>query len=263
MSAARLSKTSRLDPLASLRAILRPWRLHFYLSIDSTNTEARRLRESGNLSAPAVLWAETQTAGRGRGGSQWVSPAGSLTATFVVPVNPAIEAHLIPLYAGLAVRNVVAATVPTGDSVTVKWPNDVYIAGRKVCGILCERLTQPAGNPVDLIGIGINVSSVPSDFASSISGRIATLAAEGARVTPHELLSQLATELHVRLLQTPLPWPLAAAEFRQHCHLTGRRLRVTVSPESLAVIGTCHGIDDDGFLRLDDRRIISGHVEIL
>jgi BirA family transcriptional regulator, biotin operon repressor / biotin---[acetyl-CoA-carboxylase] ligase len=268
----RASKDHEDLGLTALKERLRPWRLHHYSTIDSTNLEARRLRGAGGLSAPAIVWATTQTAGRGRGGNQWVSPGGSLTATFVLPAEEGMEPHLVPLYAGLAVRSVVEAVLPVGggDAVTLKWPNDVYIGGRKVSGILCERVggTGPSGGggAVDLIGIGVNVSCVPHDFSQVLVRSVATLAAEGAVSAPEAVLCALADELKGRLLRTRAPWPVAAAEFRRHCHLTGKRLRIVVSPEVEAITGVCGGIDDDGFLQVETalgaQRVVSGHVEL-
>src|SRR3954470_17990529 len=113
----------RLD---DLRTALRPFRLHWFPELGSTNDHAAALRKAGELFAPAVVLAGRQTAGRGRGGNTWWSGPGCLTVTFVLPVDERLAAHQVPLIAWLAVRNA-AAELAGSDAVKLKWPNDLVV----------------------------------------------------------------------------------------------------------------------------------------
>jgi BirA family biotin operon repressor/biotin-[acetyl-CoA-carboxylase] ligase len=129
--------------------------IRHYDSIDSTNDEARRLAEAGEK-GPLWIVAREQTKGRGRRGRTWVSQAGNLFATLLMPAprHPGQFAFV----AGLAAGEVVAGWAPLA-SVALKWPNDVLLNGKKVCGILLEGL----GRDTFAIGIGINLAGHPMD----------------------------------------------------------------------------------------------------
>src|SRR5690349_2367368 len=105
--------------------------------IGSTNDRAMELAVERDLPVPALVIAERQIAGRGRGGNVWRSGAGALTFSLVIerPAGlPRERMALLSLAAGLAAREAVVGAAP-GHDVKVKWPNDVYLDGRKVCGI--------------------------------------------------------------------------------------------------------------------------------
>src|SRR5205085_1483838 len=108
-------------------------------------------------------------AGRGREANTWWSSGGSLTVTFVLPVDPQIAPHQLPLIAGLAARN--AAAELTGDEhIQLKWPNDLLYRGRKIGGLLCERVLK-----ADLIGLGLNVNLAPGRAPKDLRYRINSL----------------------------------------------------------------------------------------
>jgi len=130
--------------------------------IDSTNDEARRLAAGGER-GPVWITAGRQTAGRGRRGRKWESPAGNLAATLLLaPARPAGECAQLSFVSALAASDMVASFTPDVD-IKVKWPNDVLANGRKISGILLESASQGA-DPVFLaIGIGMNLKTHPSD----------------------------------------------------------------------------------------------------
>ncbi|HXE54290.1 MAG TPA: hypothetical protein VN541_14800, partial [Tepidisphaeraceae bacterium] len=117
-----------------LREQLKPFRLHWYPRLRSTNDHAALLRRRGDLFAPAVVLTGHQTAGRGRGGNTWWSRAGSLTVTFVLAADDRVQPHQLPLVAGLAVRNA-AAELARDPGIQLKWPNDLLYRGRKLAGL--------------------------------------------------------------------------------------------------------------------------------
>lgn len=145
--------------------------LHLRLA-DSTNERGRELAERGAPTGTVVTAAE-QSAGRGRRGRAWSAPAGRalLYSAILRPLGP--EHALLPLAAPVAVCEAIEAVVPVACA--IKWPNDVWIAQRKVAGVLIE--TRPPEWAV--IGIGINVAIAEQDFpadlrwpATSIGGGI-------------------------------------------------------------------------------------------
>src|SRR4051794_6069296 len=110
--------------LDRLRDGIKPFRLHWFPSLRSTNDHAAVLRERGDLYAPAIVLTGNQTAGRGRGEHSWWSSEGCITVTFVFPIDGDLAPHHIPLLAGLAVRNA-AAEITGNPDVQLKWPNDI------------------------------------------------------------------------------------------------------------------------------------------
>jgi BirA family transcriptional regulator, biotin operon repressor / biotin---[acetyl-CoA-carboxylase] ligase len=130
-----------------------------YASIDSTNTEARRLFETGER-GPLFLLADEQTQGKGRMERNWVSAKGNCHSTLLLPLRSDISViPQIGFVAALAVADVVAKYA----SVQIKWPNDVLINGAKVSGILSEVVSQ---SPLTVaVGCGINVEHAPTGLA--------------------------------------------------------------------------------------------------
>lgn len=135
-------------------------------SCGSTMDEARRLAEQGAEDGTVVV-ADEQTQGRGRRGRTWFSPRGALLATLVVrPASPPASVSLLPLAAGLAlVRSIERLTRAPAR---LKWPNDVWIDGRKVAGVLVE--TRIVGERVEwaLVGLGVNVDVKREDLPSDV-----------------------------------------------------------------------------------------------
>jgi BirA family biotin operon repressor/biotin-[acetyl-CoA-carboxylase] ligase len=135
--------------------------------VDSTNTQARRLFEDGRARVPTMVRARRQTQGRGRGDHAWWSDEGSLTITLALDasalgVGPTREPRLA-LAAAVAVVEAVAPFVPDA-ALGVRWPNDVESGGRKLSGILPERV----GERGVLIGIGLNVRTRLDDTPEAI-----------------------------------------------------------------------------------------------
>lgn len=128
---------------------------------DSTNAEARRRAEAGET-GPLWITARRQTAGRGRRGRTWQGEAGDLAATLLLTTrrSPA-EAAQITFIAALAVVDLLDAFAPP-SLVTIKWPNDVMLAGEKASGVLVESGAHPAGGLWLAVGIGVNLAHAPT-----------------------------------------------------------------------------------------------------
>lgn len=137
------------------------WRLATYDVVGSTNDEAKRLLRAG---APefTVVWALAQRSGRGRDGRVWSSPAGNLYASLLLrPRGTPLEAAQLGFVTALAIGEALAARVP---EITLKWPNDVLQAGRKIAGILLETEGVTATGVEGLVsGFGVNVAHHPAE----------------------------------------------------------------------------------------------------
>jgi BirA family biotin operon repressor/biotin-[acetyl-CoA-carboxylase] ligase len=157
--------------------------------IDSTNEEAKRLAAAG---APAgtLVWAGEQLAGRGRRGRGWTSPPGNLYMSLLLrPDRVTAVACQLNFVTAVALAETVAALLPPGASVALKWPNDVLINGAKVSGILLEAAAA-ADRVIDwmVIGVGVNIVSHPPDTPYPAT----SLQCERVRSTPAVVLEAFA-----------------------------------------------------------------------
>lgn len=165
--------------------------IRHYDSLDSTNEEARRLAQAGER-GPLWIVAREQTAGRGRYGRQWASPAGNLFSTVLLrPARPADVCAQLSFAAALAAADAVASFAPQ-SSVTLKWPNDVLLQGRKVAGILLESSGGAHGRALDwlAVGTGINLMSYPREVEFPAVSLAEVL---GHAPEPEDALQRLAT----------------------------------------------------------------------
>jgi BirA family biotin operon repressor/biotin-[acetyl-CoA-carboxylase] ligase len=141
------------------------WALHELDEVDSTN------RHSASLPEWSAVTALTQTAGRGRHDRRWVSDAGGLWLSAVVPAPGEFERwSLLPLAAGLAVCHALTSFGLAGHR--LRWPNDIMIGPAKLAGILVERFRPTTA----IVGIGINFDNRPEDTDPALAGAVARLA---------------------------------------------------------------------------------------
>lgn len=250
--------------LCGLRSGLKPFRLHWFPRLRSTNDHAAELRRRGELFAPAVVLTGRQTAGRGRGAHAWWSGRGCITVTFVFPVDDRIAPHQLPLTAGMAVRDA-AAQLAGNDGVQLKWPNDIVYDGRKLAGLLCER-----AHKADLVGLGLNVNldHTSDPCPRPLRRRVASLAEIAGRdLDLTTVLSTVAVHLHRMVSRaTEQPFEVLVRQYDTHHALIGQTVSISDGADSTAVSGRCEGLDPMGRLLLRARghlhRIISGHVTV-
>ena len=248
--------------LAHLRERLKPVRLYYFPRLRSTNDHAAALRRRGKLFAPAAVLTSRQISGRGRGQNTWWSSAGSLTVTFVLPVDEHIGPHQLPLIAGLAVRNA-AAELTQDQRVQLKWPNDILFNWKKVGGLLCERVLN-----ADLVGIGLNVNVDPARAPATLRDQITSLARiRGRMLDMTEALIIVAAHLRVALRRAvEHPFAGLLREYDAHHALLGRKVGVTTAPGEAVLRGRCQGLDSTGRLVLRERaklhHLIAGQVEV-
>jgi BirA family biotin operon repressor/biotin-[acetyl-CoA-carboxylase] ligase len=159
---------------------------HFRVT-DSTNARARELVEAG---APhgTIVTADEQTAGRGRQGRTWTAPPGKALLYSAV-LRPLDERHLLlPLAVPLAVCEAAEELAP-GIECQIKWPNDIWIEGRKLAGVLIEAKPQDGWA---VIGVGLNLSIAPSEFPPHLQDTAVSIlsALEGGRESPRRCLAK-------------------------------------------------------------------------
>ena len=160
---------------------------------DSTNAEARRRAEAGETGS---LWivARRQSAGRGRRGRRWESDTGNLAATLLILTQKsAADAAQVTFVAALAVADLLEAFVPP-ERVTIKWPNDVLIAGDKAAGILVESGAHETGGLWLAVGIGVNLAHAPDDTERPATSMAAHLRSDIAYAPPVEAAAGVLAE---------------------------------------------------------------------
>jgi len=159
------------------------WQIHRYQDVASTNDVAAQLAERG-ADEGSVVVAEAQSAGRGRHGRAWSSPAGAgLYVSTVLRPRPEV-ALLLTIAAGVSIAEGIQAA--SGLSPSVKWPNDVFVGARKLAGVLAEAGMSATGVSHVVVGFGINV--LPAAFPPDVASRATSLEGELGRPVDRGLL---------------------------------------------------------------------------
>jgi BirA family biotin operon repressor/biotin-[acetyl-CoA-carboxylase] ligase len=252
-----------------LPEILRPFlrgtifdaHLHHFYKIGSTNTAAMAAGAEG---APegSVFLAEEQTSGRGRGAHAWHSErsAGIYCSVVLRPALPPSEVLVLSLAAGLAVQAAIQQ-IDSRVQVDLKWPNDLLIDGKKVCGILTEMNAEATRVRYIVVGIGINVTQTafPKELAEQATSLRLATGSEWSRV---ELAGALLKSLdgeYRRLLGQPDPRRSILRRFSEHSSwVNGKAVRIEENGSGLE--GITEGLDDRGFLRV---RTVNGVQTVL
>lgn len=232
-----------------LRGTLFEAHLHHFYKIGSTNTAAMAAASEG---APegSVFLAEEQTSGRGRGANTWQSPrsSGIYCSAVLRPPLPPSDVLVLSLMAGLAAQAAIRQT-DSRMQPNLKWPNDVLIEGKKVCGILTEMNAEATRVRYVVVGIGINVNQAnfPKELQAT-SLRLVT-GSEWSRV---ELLAALLKSLdreYRQFLQNPDSKESILRRFAENSSwLHGKKVRI--EENGSAFEGTTEGLDARGFLQV-------------
>ena len=239
--------------------------IHYHASIDSTNALAKSLAGQAAPEGTLVV-VEEQTAGRGRSGKSWVSPAGA-NLLFSLLVRPPMEGdRVFVLTMVLALAGLKAVKKVTGVSALIKWPNDLYVGMRKLAGILTE--FSVTGKKVDwaVLGMGINVGWHPDEPERGAAAATSLLEETGQRVSRNELLIEILTGFEAFYRELAAGSMKALYEvWNRNCLVLGKAVVVTSDRERIE--GRALRIDDCGALIIEDaegnqRRIVTGDVSL-
>lgn len=242
---------------------------YYFKSLESTNSKAKEMADNGAGSGTAVV-AEYQTKGRGRLGKDWHSVAGKgLYCSIIIrPDLDPIEFPKITLVAGVAVSIVLDKV--SNNLTQLKWPNDIYISGKKCGGILTESspLTSSDASPYVVIGIGINVGHELADFPLELQKMVTSVFIEtGIKHSIDDLLQTIRKELLFQIERfEDEGFQSILNEWRRKDFLLGKRMEC-VDTSGKIIEGVALGPDDSGQLhvRSDDGRIhevLSGDVRL-
>ena len=223
--------------------------LHHFYKIGSTNTAAMTAAADG---APegSVFLAEEQTAGRGRGANSWQSPrsTGIYCSVILRPALPPSDVLALSLAAGLAVQAAIRE-VDSRVQVDLKWPNDILIDGKKVCGILAEMNAEATRVRYIVVGIGINVNQATFPRELLATSLRLTTGSEWSRV---ELVGALLKSLDREYRQLAVDPDAKEAILQRFAEnsswLLGKRVRI--EENGSAFEGTTEGLDSRGFLQV-------------
>lgn len=237
--------------------------LHHFYKIGSTNTAAMAAAAEGSPEG-SVFLAEEQTAGRGRGANSWQSPrsTGIYCSVVLRPALPPSEVLVLSLAAGLAVRAAIEQ-VDSRITADLKWPNDVLVGGKKVCGILAEMNAEATRVRYIVVGVGINVNqaSFPKDLPAT-SLRLAT-GSEWSRVELAAALLKSLDREYRQLLQDSGARESILRRFADNSSwVQGKAVRIEENGSGFE--GTTEGLDHRGFLQVRTAKgtqtVLSGTV---
>lgn len=244
-------------------------RIDFHQQIGSTNDRALAINHAVDEKFPLLVLTDSQTAGRGRGANQWWAGSGALTFSVLL----ATEAAALPmerwpqvsLTVGLAVCEALEESLARGvpetsrdslPAVQLKWPNDVYIEDRKICGILVEAPTDRQGRL--LLGIGINVNNSLADAPEELQSTATSLLdLTGRTESRTDVLIQTLKQLADRLQPAGFWNETVRAGWRRRCWLTGKSIQIDLSVRQAT--GICRGIDEQGALLLESDDGVEAH----
>jgi BirA family biotin operon repressor/biotin-[acetyl-CoA-carboxylase] ligase len=240
--------------------------LHWYEELGSTNDRAKELAEEGAEHGEVVV-AEAQTAGRGRRGRSWASPARKNLYFSVVlrPDLPPARAPEITLVASVALCE---ALRQAGVDTRIKWPNDLLTpSGRKIAGVLTELAADPDRVQWIVLGVGVNVNARAEDFPVDVRGEATSVLLERGQAAPRALFAAACftaledwLDRHAEGGFDPI-----RDEWRARSATLGRE--VSVRLDDREIVGTAEDLDDSGALLVRTpaglQRIFSGEVRLL
>jgi len=238
-------------------------KIEYHREIGSTNDCGLALCSDDADVAPLLILAETQTAGRGRDAKAWWSSRDSLTSSLVLDaaaLGLSIDGTpRVSLSAGLAVAEALASLLPD-HHIGLKWPNDVWLNERKVCGILVEHV---ASTRKLVLGIGINVNNALVDAPSELRKTATSLAAvAGRRFDKTLVLIRVLQQMEHELNRLAKGQADLQKRWSPFCVLAGREIGIAVGDRCTR--GVCRGIDASGALIVatdaGDQRFVSGQV---
>ncbi|MCM1266918.1 MAG: biotin--[acetyl-CoA-carboxylase] ligase [Bacteroidales bacterium] len=247
-------------------------KLYCYEETGSTNDDAKRCGEAGDPHG-TVVTADFQNAGKGRRGRSWrTNPGTALTFSILLrPSFSAERASMITLVMALAVAEALEKILQNKAAVTIKWPNDIVVNRKKICGILTEMTVETKQDKIAylVVGVGINVNNVsPEEFPEQIRQTAASLRIETGRRVDRTALLQDVLRRFEKFYQVFLETlDLSVLREGYQTRLQGMGEEVRVLDPAGEYTGVSRGIDDRGELiveRADGERVAvyAGEVSV-
>jgi len=223
--------------------------VRYQLQTGSTNDDALPLLARGDALGTTLV-AEEQTAGRGRkAGRTWIAPPGTgLLFTTILPATlPAADLWSVPFWVALCVADGISRACPV--QAELRWPNDLFVANRKVAGILCT--SRVAGDVAHVgCGVGINVFHPAAGALAAIDPPPAYLSDLTPAVRRETVLVEVLLAFERRLAGLHAPAAIART-YEERAALPGTRYRVLIDYDQTELDGIARGLGPDGALRLD------------
>jgi len=239
--------------------------LHYFQSIDSTNSKAYQLAMEGAEEGEVVV-AESQSQGKGRLGRQWFSPPflNLYLSVILRPKIPPHQASMMTLMAAVATAEAIQHSA--GLDPKIKWPNDLLLRERKVAGLLNEIHSEADRIHFIILGIGVNINMETKMFPREIRQKATSLRIEKGEMISRKDFIQILLQRLERWYSTLLEeGPSAILEaWRKWAEIKGRWIKVISFGEAL--LGRAIDIDSDGALVIEtkeggEKRILAGDVE--
>ncbi len=240
--------------------------IFIYEQVDSTNIIAKRMAAQGQAEGSFII-AEEQIKGRGRMDRNWLSPSGK-----GVWISFILRPEILPVKAS-EITFVVAAGIMegikahTGQDVKIKWPNDLLLNSKKICGILTEISAEIERVKYIVAGVGINVAQEPEDFPPEIREKASSLEREsGQKINRNQLIKSIIEEMErIYFLYKREGFEKVLDIWRANNITLGRRVKAITREEE--IIGLAEKIDQEGFLIIRDdqgneHKIIAGDVSL-
>ncbi|MEI8217218.1 MAG: biotin--[acetyl-CoA-carboxylase] ligase [Eubacteriales bacterium] len=237
---------------------------HYLKEIDSTNSYSKKIAKESKEGT--VVISNLQTNGKGRLGKSWESLGGKGLWMSVI-LKPRISISGIFMLSHLAGAAVCKALIEEGYNSGIKWPNDVVINGKKVCGILCELDGEPERLNYVIVGIGLNLTHDMNDFPEEIRVRATSLLQEDDRTVQSKvILEKILINLDFFYKQLCMGNSMEIIKYaREHSETIGKEIKVIYNDDTL--IGKAIDINDVGGLLIETKdgqamEIISGEVSV-
>lgn len=240
--------------------------IHVFKETASTNDLVERLARDGAREG-VVVFAESQTKGRGRLGRKWHSPAGTglYFSVLLRPQLRPLEATQLTVVAATALVRAIEALTPVRP--TIKWPNDLLVEGRKIAGVLTELSAELDTIKHLTLGIGLDVNQTANDFPPELRAFATSLRlAAGHSISRPELATRILFELdadYARIRRGK--FAAVADEWEARCTTIGHNVSIRIGDR--VIRGCAESLDDDGALLLRTQhgrleRIIGGDVTV-
>lgn len=238
---------------------------HHRTTTDSTSRLARKIADE-HPGTPILVSADVQTAGRGRTSRPWHSPEGGAWFSIVWPPNqPADRYQALPLVVGLAVLETIEmsfreAGAPRMPRLSLKWPNDVLLDGRKIAGVLCEQMLPWEAAASVIIGVGVNVNFAADQLPDDLRYPATTLAeATGLTFDVPAMIAAAADRIVGQVAQLEATGFTDEMRYAVEARLTQLDGEATVQLTDDTLTGVIRGIGPAGELKLDT----DGQVRVL